>query len=71
MISHSKGLKAFPCPALWVPKIFDSGAAIIDNGMSFIKTTYPQGETGRVEDERIAKNGLSENLHVGCKFELC
>ncbi len=71
MIGHPEGLKDFPCPALRVPKIFDSGAARISNGASFTETTYSQGETGRVEDERVVENGLSENLCVGCRFELC
>ncbi len=71
MVGHSEGLEAFPCPTLRVPKIFDFGAARISNGASFTKTTYSQGVTGHVEDERVAKNGLSENLRVGCGFGLC
>jgi hypothetical protein len=71
MVGHSEGLEAFPCPAFRVPKIFDFGAAIIGNCVSFIETTYSQGETGHVEDERVVENGLSENLCVGCKFKLC
>jgi hypothetical protein len=39
--------------------------------VSFTKTTYSQGETGHVADERVAKNGLSENFRVGCRFRLC
>jgi hypothetical protein len=70
MVGHPEGLEAFPCPTLWVPKIFDSGAAEIGNGVSFTETTYSQGEIGHVEDERVAENGLSENLHMGCKFGL-
>jgi hypothetical protein len=27
--------------------------------------------TGRVEDERVAENGLSEKLRMGCGFKLC
>jgi hypothetical protein len=57
-------MEVFPCPALRIPKVFDFGAARIDNGASFIETTYSQGETGRVEDERVAENGLSENLRM-------
>jgi hypothetical protein len=60
VVNHPKGLETFPCPALWVPKIFDSGATRIGNGASFTETTYSQGETGRVQDERVAENGLSE-----------
>ncbi len=71
VVGHPKGLKAFPCPTLRIPKIFDYGATRIGNGMSFIETTYSQGETGCVEDERVAENGLSKNLCVGCRFELC
>jgi hypothetical protein len=70
MVGHLKGLEAFPCPALWVPKIFDSGAVRIGNGASFTETTYSQGVTSRAEDERVAENGLSENLRVGCGFGL-
>ncbi len=40
VVGHLEGLEAFPCHALWVPKIFDYGAAIIGNGMSFTETTY-------------------------------
>jgi len=40
VIGHPEGLEAFPCPTFQVPKIFDSGAARIGNGASFIKTTY-------------------------------
>jgi hypothetical protein len=71
VVNHPKGLETFPCPALWVPKIFDSGATRIGNGASFTETTYSQGETSRVQDERVAENGLSENFCVGCEFELC
>jgi hypothetical protein len=71
VVGHPEGLEAFPCPALWIPKIFDFGAAGIGNGTSFTKTTYSQGETGCVEDKRVAENGLSENLRVRCRFELC
>ncbi len=71
MVGHSEGLEAFPFPALRVPKIFDSSAARIGNGASFTETTYSQGVIGRVEDERVAENGLFENLHVGCRFGLC
>jgi hypothetical protein len=57
VVGHPEGLEAFPCPALLVPKIFDSGAARIGNGLSFIATTESQRVTSRVEDERVAKNG--------------
>jgi hypothetical protein len=71
VVGHLEGAKAFPCPARWVPKIFDSSAAKIGNGASFTETTYSQGETNRVEYERVAENGLFENLRMGCKFRLC
>jgi ferredoxin len=71
MVGHPEGLEAFPCPALRVPKIFDSGAARIGNGASFTEIAYSQGVTSRVEDERIVENGLFENLCVGCGFGLC
>jgi hypothetical protein len=58
VVGHSEGLETFPCPALLVPKIFDSNAAIISNGSSFIATTHSQRVTNRVEDERVAENGL-------------
>ncbi len=71
MVGHPEGLEAFPCPALLVPKIFDSGVARIGNGSSFIATIHSQRETSRVEDERVAENGLSKNLRMGCGFGLC
>ncbi len=71
MVGHPEGLEAFPCPTLQVPKIFDSSVTRIGNGASFTETTYSQGETGRVEDERVVENGLSENLCMGCEFGLC
>jgi hypothetical protein len=71
MVGHLEGLEAFPCPALWVPNIFDLSATRIGNGTSFTATTHSQGVTSCVEDERVAKNGLSENLRVGCRFGLC
>ncbi len=71
VVGHSEGLEAFPCPTLRVPKIFDSGATRIDNGVSFTKTTHSEGVTGHVEDERVAENGLSKNLRVGCGFGFC
>jgi hypothetical protein len=71
MVGHPEGLEAFPRPAFWVPKIFDSGAARISSGASFTKTTYSQGETSRVEDETVVENGMSENLCMGCGFGLC
>jgi hypothetical protein len=71
VVGHPEGLEDFPCPALRVPKIFDSGAARIGNGVSFTATTHSQGVTSRVEDVRVAENGLSENLWVGCGFRLC
>jgi hypothetical protein len=71
MVGHLEGLEAFPCPTLQVPKIFDFGAARIGNGASFTKTTYSQGDTGRVEDERVAEICFSENLCMGCGFRLC
>ncbi len=70
VVGHSEGLETFPCPALRVPKIFDSSATRICNVMSFTETTYSQGETNRVEDERVVENGLFENLYVGCGFGL-
>ncbi len=70
-MGQPEGLEAFPCPALMVPKIFDSGAARIGNGSSFITTTHSQRVTSRVEDERVAENRLSENLRMGCEFRLC
>ncbi len=70
MVGHSEGLETFPCHALWVPKIFDSSVARISNVVSFTETTYSQGETNRVEDERVVENGLFENLYVGCGFGL-
>jgi hypothetical protein len=71
VVGHPKGLETFPCPTFQVPKIFTFGATRISNGASFIETTYSQGETDRVEDERVAENGLSENLRMGCEFKLC
>jgi hypothetical protein len=71
MVGHPEDLEVFPCPTFQVPKIFDSGATKIGTSVSFIETTYFQGETSCVEDERVAKNGLSENLCVGCRFGLC
>jgi hypothetical protein len=71
VVGHSKGMETFPCPAFWVPKIFDYGAARIGNGASFIETAYSQGVTSRVENERVAENGMSENLRVGCGLGLC
>ncbi len=71
MVGQPEGLEAFPCPALLVPEIFDSGAARIGNGSSFIATTHSQRVTSRVEDERVAENRLSENLRMGCGFGLC
>jgi hypothetical protein len=49
-VGQPEGLKAFPCPALVVSKIFDSGAARIGNGSSFITTTHSQRVTSRVEE---------------------
>jgi hypothetical protein len=54
-----------------VPKIFDSGAARIGNGSSFIATTHSQKVTNGVEDERVAENGMFKNLRMGCGFGLC
>jgi hypothetical protein len=71
VVGHPEGLEAFPCPALLVPKIFDSGATIIGNGSSFIATIHSQTVTSRVEDERVVENGMSKNLRMGCGFELC
>jgi hypothetical protein len=71
VVGHPEGLEAFPCPNFQVPKIFDSSATKIGNGASFTETTYSQGETNRVEYERVAENGLFENLRMGCKFRLC
>ena len=70
-MGQPEGLEAFPCPALVVPKIFDSRAARIGNGSSFIATTHSQRVTSRVEDERVDENRLSENLRMGCGFRLC
>jgi hypothetical protein len=71
VVGHLEGAEAFPCPTRWVPKIFDSGAVRIGNGMSFTETTYSQGETDQVESERVVENELFENLRVGCRFRLC
>jgi hypothetical protein len=71
MVGQLEGLEAFPCPALLVLEIFDSGAARIGNGSSFIATTHSQRVTSCVEDERVAENRLSENLRMGCGFGLC
>ncbi len=71
MVGHQEGLEAFPCPSLLVPKIFDSGAARIGNDSSFIATTHSQKVTSGVEDEKVAKNGMSKNLCMGCGFGLC
>ncbi len=71
MVGHPEGMEAFPCPALQVPKIFDSGATKIGNGASFTETAYSQGVTGCVENERVVENGLFKNLRVGCEFGLC
>ncbi len=71
VVGHPEDLEAFPCPFLLVPKIFDLGAARIGNGSSFITTIHSQRVTNRVEDERVAKNGLSKNLRMGCRFGLC
>jgi hypothetical protein len=57
VVGHPEGLEAFPCPALWVPKIFDSGVAKIDNGASFIKTTYSQGRPVVLRMRRLLKMG--------------
>jgi hypothetical protein len=70
VVGHPEGLEAFPCPSLLIPKIFDSGAARIGNGSSFIATTHSQRVTNCVEDERVAENGLSKNLRTGCGFGL-
>ncbi len=40
MVGHPEGLEAFPCHSLRVPKIFDSGAVRIGNGVSFTTTTH-------------------------------
>jgi hypothetical protein len=45
MVGHPEGLEAFPCPALLVPKIFDSSTTKIDNGLSFIATIHSQKVT--------------------------
>jgi hypothetical protein len=39
LVGHSKGVEVFPCLALWVAKVFDSGAARIGNSTSFTMTT--------------------------------
>jgi hypothetical protein len=70
VVGHPKGLEAFPCPALLVPKIFDLGVVRIGNGSSFIVTTHSQKVTSRVEDERDAENGLFENVRMGCGVKL-
>jgi hypothetical protein len=71
VVGHLEGLEAFPCPTLRVPKIFDPSAAKISYGASFTTTTHSQGVTNCVEDVKVAENGLSENLRVGCGFRLC
>jgi hypothetical protein len=71
VVGQPEGLEAFPCPALLVPKIFDSGVARIGNGSSFITTTHSQRVISCVEDERVAENRLFENLRMGCGFGLC
>ncbi len=71
MVGHAEGLEAFPCPALQVPKIFNSNAAKIGNGASFTSTTHSSRVISRVEDERVVENGLFENLRVGCRFGFC
>ncbi len=71
VVGQPEGLEAFPCPALLVPNIFDSGASRIGNGSSFIVTTHSQRVTKCVKDERVAENRLSENLRMGCGFGLC
>ncbi len=70
MVGHPKGLEAFPCPTLRVPKIFDLGVVIIGNGTSFTTTTHSQGVSSHVEDVKVVENGLFENLRLGCGFEL-
>jgi hypothetical protein len=55
---HLEVLEAFSCPSLLIPKIFDSSAARIGNGSSFIATTHSQRVTNCAEDERVAENGL-------------
>jgi hypothetical protein len=57
VVGHPKGQEVFPCLALWVLKIFHSGASRIGNDASFTKTTYSQGVSGHVEDEKVAENG--------------
>jgi hypothetical protein len=71
VVGHPEGLEAFPCPAFQVPKIFGLGATRIGNGASFTSTTHSPGVTSCVKDERVAKNGLFENLRMGCGFGLC
>ncbi len=39
----------------WECVIFGLGAAKISNGVSFTETTYFQGATNRVEDERVVE----------------
>ncbi len=71
MVGHLKGLEAFLCLALRVPKIFDSVTTRNGNGASFTETTYALGETSYVEHKRVVENGLFENLCMGCRFGLC
>jgi hypothetical protein len=71
MVGHPKGLETFLCLALRVPKIFDYAATKISNGASFTETTYSRRETSCVEHERVAENGPSDNLCMGCRFGLC
>jgi hypothetical protein len=55
VVGHPEGLEAFPCPAFWVPKIFDLGVARIDNGASFTETTYSRGRPIVLRMRRLLK----------------
>ncbi len=52
IVGHLEGLEAFPCPALRVPKIFDSGVARIGNNVSL---THPQAPCQTQDGSRNAK----------------
>ncbi len=67
---HPEGWVAFPVPILQVPEIFNSGVANFGNGVPFIEAVYPKGVAGRVGDEKIIEDGLPEDLHARCWFNL-
>ncbi len=43
VVGHPEGLEAFPCPALLVPKIFDSGATRIGMVRPSLQPLTPRG----------------------------